>query len=87
MLGVASVGFRGILLLGIAILLRISYRKWHCDLSLDGLISSICSIAIALLMLRSSREYNTTSCFDKLLLAFPNISKVIVALRLFVNPC
>lgn len=49
-LGVASVEFRDILLLGVTILLHISDGKLHCDLLLDGLISSKCSKAIALLM-------------------------------------
>jgi hypothetical protein len=48
MLGMAIVGFPGILLLGMAILLRISDRKLHCDLFLDELISSKSFNAIAL---------------------------------------
>jgi hypothetical protein len=50
-LEVASVKFRDILLLGIAMLLHISDGKLHPDLPLDGLISSKCSKATALLML------------------------------------
>jgi len=70
-----------------AVLLSISDRKLHCDLSLYELICSKCFTAIVLIVLQSSSEYDIALSSNKSLLNFSNICKVFATFASSMRPC